>query len=377
MARYFNISSNAPTVKLDSQGRGSVQYTVKNVSAAPLDGRAVLVSLPLASPPAGAVQSGWVKLEGPSDHHFEKDEQAVFTVKIEVPPKDRTTGGTYTFRLDAVLVAVTDRGDEGPATAFTVEAKPEKKSNMLLWLIPVIAVAVIGIGIGLWLALRSDKVPDLTGKSLDDAVTALAAVKLGLDPNISITSVDADHAGKITAQNPAAGTEVVKDGTVHLTIGASKTKVPPLTGKTIEQAQTSLAQSQLVMGTAFNVAGHPQPGQIFDQSIANGSSVDTGTVVNVSVSALQVPVPPVTGKVFGDVITTLIKNNLNVAPVCPESPFPSVSQNPAAGTTVNVGTPVQVIFQCLPNVAVATPPRNSPINNYRVSSVLVNPKVLK
>ena len=40
-SRYFEITQSTPTVKLDTQGRGTVQYKVKNVSAAPIDGRAV------------------------------------------------------------------------------------------------------------------------------------------------------------------------------------------------------------------------------------------------------------------------------------------------------------------------------------------------
>lgn len=62
MAKCFlvTIPGGACTIRLDSQGRASVQYTAKNVSAAPIDGRAVLVSVPQTSPPSRVVQKGWV-----------------------------------------------------------------------------------------------------------------------------------------------------------------------------------------------------------------------------------------------------------------------------------------------------------------------------
>ena len=88
MARLFQVTlpEGMSSVKLDSQGRASVQCTAKNVSAAPIDGRAVLVSLPPTNPPSGAVQKGWVKIDGSADRHFDKDKEEVFTVKIAVPP---------------------------------------------------------------------------------------------------------------------------------------------------------------------------------------------------------------------------------------------------------------------------------------------------
>ena len=163
MARYFEIGASTAKVKLDSQGRGTVQYRVKNVSAAPIDGRALLISLPVTNPPSGPVQNRWVSLEPPTDRAFEKEKQETFVVKIEVPPKDKSKAGTYTFRLDVVTVTIPDRGDEGPAVSFTLDPAAETRPKSVLgWLIPLIVVLVIAIGVGAWLALRNTgpKVPD-------------------------------------------------------------------------------------------------------------------------------------------------------------------------------------------------------------------------
>lgn len=126
MAQLFRVSlpDGMSTVKLDSQGRGTVQYTVKNVSARALDGRAVLLSLPQAKPPSGPVEKGWVKVDGTSDRHFDIDKEETFTVKIAVPPN--SAAGKYTFRLDTVWVNQPDQGDAGGAVAFTVAASTAK-----------------------------------------------------------------------------------------------------------------------------------------------------------------------------------------------------------------------------------------------------------
>ena len=351
MARYFEISNSTPTIKLDSQGRGSVQYTVKNVSAAPTDGRGVLTSVPITSPPSGAVQNGWVKIDPPADHHFGKDEQNTFTVKVEIPQKDRSKAGTYTFRLDAVLVSVPDRGDEGPATAFTIEAaKQETKSNIFAWLIPLLVVVVIGIGVGAWLLLRQSggTVPDLSGKSIADAVTALAPVKMTVDPKVDTTAGSAADADKIVAQTPAAGTKAVENASVHLTVGASRATVPMLVGQTFESAQTILNQSHWSVGTVTNAANpNFAGGVVFSQSVPENESVVTNTAVNLSVTPKTVTVPPLTGQLLTSAIQQLKSHTLQLGDIyCDQISQPIINQSPAANTTVPVGTPVNVYFPC-------------------------------
>ncbi len=157
MANYFQVTNalGMSNVKLDSQGRASVQFTAKNVSAAPIDGRAVLVSLPPTKPASGAVQKGWVKLEGSAERKFEKDQEQVFAVRIAVPPK--SPAGNYIFRLDVVSVAQPDVGDLGPPMSFSVTAPTggggggDSKWPLILL---VIALVLAVIGVATWLILR-------------------------------------------------------------------------------------------------------------------------------------------------------------------------------------------------------------------------------
>jgi beta-lactam-binding protein with PASTA domain len=355
MARYFELSANTATVKLDSQYRGTVQYKVKNVSAAAIDGRAVLISLPITNPPAGAVQNGWVKIEPPTDRAFDKDKQETFIVKIEIPLKDRSKVGTYTFRLDAVTVAIPDRGDEGPAVAFTVDKAPEKKPTpMLAWLIPLIIVLLIGVGVGGWLLLRgggSKKVPDVTKKNMTDAAAAIAAAKLTVDPKVDTISADPSLVGKVITQNPLPGTPAVANGSVHLTMGAGKTLVPLLKDQTVQQARDLLDAHQLAMGTVTNA---PNPtgtaGLIYDQSQQPGVEVATNTSVDVTVAPQQVKVPDVKGQGKDAAIKAIGAAQLQIGNMaCDLINSPIVDQSPVKDTLVNVGSPVNITFPCSPS----------------------------
>ena len=357
-SRYFEITQSTPTVKLDTQGRGTVQYKVKNVSAAPIDGRAVLISLPVNKPPSGVVQNNWVRIDGVADHHYEKDEQATFIVKIEVPQKDRTKAGNYTFRLDSILVSMPDVGDEGPATAFTLEpAKETPKSNVLAWLIPLILVVVAGIGVGAWLLLRGgNNVPDLTGDTVADAATALAKVKMSVDPKVDTADSSADNADKVVSQDPAAGAKVVENGTVHLTIGGGLSKVPALVGQSYAAAQKLLSDAHLAVGVVTNAANpNFSGGVVFAQSVHDGTEVATNTSVDLSVTPQTVPVPDLKGALISAAGNTLRGVGLQLGNIyCDQLASAIQSQAPPANTTVPIGTAVSVTVPCtykvFPNV---------------------------
>jgi hypothetical protein len=156
MAKWFNVTlaQGMSNVKLDSMGRASVQYTAKNVSAAPVDGRAVLVSLPHTNPPAGVVEKGWVKIDGSEQRHFDKDREEVFVAKIAVPPK--SPPGDYTFRLDVVSVAKPDEGDSAPAVAFKVSEEAITKGGGSKWLLIVLVIVIVLAvgGAAAWLLTR-------------------------------------------------------------------------------------------------------------------------------------------------------------------------------------------------------------------------------
>ena len=348
MARLFqiNLPDGLSNVRLDSQGRATVQYTVKNVSARSIDGRAVLTSLPLVKPPNGAVEKGWVKIDGKTDRHFDVDKEETFTVKIAVPPK--SSPGTYTFRLDTVWIDQTDQGDAGGAIAFTVAAPATKPTGFPLWLIAVIAVVVIGLGVGLWLVLRNSgpTVPDLTGKTVSDADSALHAIGMTLDENdVKTVESKPENAGKIISQSPAAGQKGAKGQAIQVTLGAQMVSVPVLIGHNYKEVMAilsanSLAVGQTATGSSPNFAG----GVVFAQTPAPQQLVKSGTAVDVQVTFQGVTVISVIGQNLGRAANLLGAIGLPVTSFSGDSTLTVIAQNPPAGASVPLGTQMTLTF---------------------------------
>jgi hypothetical protein len=229
MANYFQITrpDGLGTLKLDSQGRSQVQYTVKNVGAVRIEGRAVLVSSP---PNAGPVEKGWVKIDGVAQRVFEVGDTQTFTVKIAVPLtlKPPPAAGDYTFHLDVVNAAVPDAGDAGQEACFTVQqaAKPAGKS-FPWWIAVVAVVALLAIGGTLWYVLspKNVTVPDLSKQTQSEANDALTKAGLSLG-NVSHKEAAAEDKDKVVDQSPAANASVASKSTVNITLGTEKVVIP-------------------------------------------------------------------------------------------------------------------------------------------------------
>jgi beta-lactam-binding protein with PASTA domain len=228
MPRWFtvNAASGQTTLKLDSQSHGTVQFTVKNVSGGSIDGRAVLVSLPVTTPPSGPVQNGWVKVDGTVNRHFDKDKEEVFTVKVALPPKG-ATAGDYTFRLDVLNEATPDVGDSSQAIKFTVPPPTKVSGPGFKWWIPVVIVLVLAVaGVTTWLLLRNRGivVPNLVGMAFDDASTQVKG-KLTLQ-RTDQPNPDPKNINKIIDQQPASGARVPVNTPIKVTVGVAMHVLP-------------------------------------------------------------------------------------------------------------------------------------------------------
>jgi beta-lactam-binding protein with PASTA domain len=348
MARYFQITApeGMSNPKLDSQGCATLQLKAKNVTGAALDGRAILISLPVVSPAAGAVQNGWVKIDGTAEQHFEKDQEKVFVVKIAVPKKNAKPGN-YQFRMDVVSVAVTDQGDSSQVFVFTVAEVKNVESHFPMWLIPVLAILVIGLGVGIYFLLHNSgglTVPDLAGKTVTEATPLLADAKLTLGTNVQTADSTADSSGKIIDQTPKAGASAKQGDSVQVTVGAQKVTVPRLIGLTLQEAMKKLRESNLAPGdtktaASANFAG----GVVWDQKPAENEAVKASTAVDLSVTPQTVEVRSVAGQSLGSAIIILRNIGLDVGSLSGNTTATVASQSPASGP-VPVGTKVNLAF---------------------------------
>jgi beta-lactam-binding protein with PASTA domain len=319
MTKLFQITrpEGMATAKLDSQGNASIQYTVTNVSAREIDGRAVLVSVQPKGPD-GAVEKGLVKIDGNPERHFGLDEQKdpknskVQTFNVKVSSKGGT--GNYTFRLDTVSVEKPDEGDQGQAVNFAVAQAGEKKPCK--WCIPVAVAAVVLLLVGgvvtFLLMPKKIAVPDLKGMTITDATNAITTAKLTVDPNSQFVDSDAGNADKVVTQSPEAGSKVPAGQAVHLSIGKVVTLVPDLHGKSVSDATAALAALKLSLDPNVQIVQSTpdDSNKIVTQNPAAGTRASSGQTVQVNVGAEMTSVPVLIGQAYDQAQKLLAESNL-------------------------------------------------------------------
>ncbi|MQY35861.1 Serine/threonine-protein kinase PknB [Streptomyces sp. RB17] len=140
-----------------------------------------------------------------------------------------------------------------------------------------------GTTITLTVAKAAEKVtiPDLTGRSCDDAKNQLT--QLGLTPTCNNTpTTDQSQDGKVTGTNPPAGQQVNKNTPITINVGQfqnGQVQVPGnLQGQKLKDATNLLTQAGLQVG---NIQG-PQDDNavVFASDPTPGSTVNRGTAVN-------------------------------------------------------------------------------------------------
>jgi beta-lactam-binding protein with PASTA domain len=129
------------------------------------------------------------------------------------------------------------------------------------------------------------QVPDLTGKTLDEAKRLLQPLGLQVAPETPTEEVDDENlVDKVVGQDPAPLTSAAKGTQVKLTLGkaAETVSVPNLTGQTFDTAKTNLE------GLGFkvvrtDVSSQEDAGKVVDQDPKTGKH-KKGTTVTLSVS---------------------------------------------------------------------------------------------
>jgi serine/threonine-protein kinase len=119
------------------------------------------------------------------------------------------------------------------------------------------------------------QMPDLTGKSVDDASRALESfgVKVGTITNQSGNPVTD---GTVVTTNPAAGAGIGRGSTVNLVV-SSQVRVPWLIGKTVGEARSELANLGLQL--SMNPPTDDDDARVIGERPAVGTEVDPGSDV--------------------------------------------------------------------------------------------------
>ena len=108
-------------------------------------------------------------------------------------------------------------------------------------------------GIAMRVAVRAREVtvPNLAGKSIDDATAAAAALDLSLRVDEGRRPDPKIPAGHVLGQEPAAGAAARRQRTIRvwLSAGAHIARAPNLLGETQRSAEIRVAQDGLMLGT--------------------------------------------------------------------------------------------------------------------------------
>ncbi|MHB8779764.1 MAG: Stk1 family PASTA domain-containing Ser/Thr kinase [Candidatus Geothermincolia bacterium] len=128
------------------------------------------------------------------------------------------------------------------------------------------------------------KVPNVEGKTEDEAVDAISAA--GLKADVQEQSSDTVPEGEVMSQNPAADTEVAKGSTVTIRVssGPSEVTVPPVQGMT-EAAATSTLEAagfDVAVQKVF-VINPADKGKVVNQTPAANTKADYGSTVTIFV----------------------------------------------------------------------------------------------
>ena len=128
-------------------------------------------------------------------------------------------------------------------------------------------------------------VPDLTGKTIEQAAAELEAMGLVLKEGEQVFSPDQEK-GKITSQSPVDGTSVGQGTAVEVNISRGKKDgvVPNIVNKDLAEAERYLAEYGFKLGEQMQVESHLPKGTVISQSPDAGERANNGAAVDVEVS---------------------------------------------------------------------------------------------
>ncbi|GAA0277061.1 Stk1 family PASTA domain-containing Ser/Thr kinase [Streptomyces polychromogenes] len=237
----------------------------------------------------------------------------------------------------------------------------------------------LGIGAGVWYINSGQftKVPNLLGKTEEQARAELSAAGLGIK-KVDRKFSEAFERGTVMNSDPAGGKRIKGNGAVTLTVsrGPEVVSVPDLKGRPLEDAKAELTKAGLAPGIVT---------QAFSQDVAQGSVISTDpaggqkrapdTAVALQVSkGRPVPVPNVTGQPADQARAALEALGLKVATAPDQVNAPS-----PAGTVANqsVGAGAQAAAGDTVTLTLSKGPRPVPVPNVAGQDVDVARKTLE
>ena len=193
-------------------------------------------------------------------------------------------------------------GAEGYEPMYDMKRRPRRR-GVAFWFLSFVGVAAAVIGallVGQFVfggtAANQVQVPNLDGLTIEQATTTLGEFELRLGaqtPEISDRPVDT-----VISQQPAAGETLEQGQSVNVTVsaGLEQVTVPQLIALTsIDAVRIALADANLQLGAIKEKNSAQPPGYVLAQDPEEGTQVDAGSSIDITVSSGLVKVPKVVG----------------------------------------------------------------------------------
>ncbi|MHC4500464.1 MAG: PASTA domain-containing protein, partial [Planctomycetota bacterium] len=217
----------------------------------------------------------------------------------------------------------------------------------------------VGSAVAIVVSLGRPVVPDVVGQTKTAAVAAIGAID-DLVPVLSYSHDNTVPAGQVISQDPVGGTSVDVGSSVELVVSLGRPVVPDVVGQSELAALGAIeAIDALVPSVSRAYDNAVSAGYVISQEPVGGTSVDVGTTVELVVSLGRPVVPDIVGEVEAVAVAAVGAVDSLVAVVSREYhnsvPAGQVSsQDPMAGTAVDIGSTVTVVVSLgrpvVPNV---------------------------
>jgi serine/threonine-protein kinase len=191
-------------------------------------------------------------------------------------------------------------------------------------------------------------VPDVMGKSRDDAIAALADAKL----KFKVLSVfSKEPADTVVAQQPRGGVIVNRGSIVHINVskGLQPLQVPDVRGQLFDNAAGQLQGAGFAVARRDVDSAQPKD-TVIDQDPRGGGSLSRGGTVTLFVSKgpKQATIPDVTSQDQDSATQVLEQSGFSVDVQQQDTTDPAqdgivLSQDPLGGTKAKPGTTVTIV----------------------------------
>lgn len=238
--------------------------------------------------------------------------------------------------------------------------RPRRRRGFGFWALSLVGIVAAIIGallIGRFVfggpSVTQVQVPNLDGLTIEQATATLQDYELRLGaqtPEISDRPLNT-----IIAQQPAAGESIEQGQSVNVTVssGLEQVTVPQLIALTsVEAARIALQDANLVLGAIKERNSQQPAGYVLAQTPEEGTQVDAGSSVDITVSSGLVKVPNVTGTSEAQARSDLAQAGFDVQVVEIEDGSVSggtvLAQSPQGGELLPRGSVVTITVSTSP-----------------------------